>query len=305
MSLVVGDMAHLNYNHLYYFWMLVRKGSLAAAADALCVTPQTISGQIKLLEGRMGPLLAKRGRRLDTTELGRLVYRYADRMFNLSYELIDILDYKQAESVRFDVGVADALSKWVVAMLLRVASPPGVEVALSCFESRHELLLEELRSHKLDMIVSDCPIDSAAEPGLHSRAIAEYPLAFFCRDELTQPFPACLQERPLLLPSRKTAVGRELKTWLDEQGLNPSIGGEFDDSGLMLAFGSAGREIFVAPSVNNRQFEERFGVRCLGETEAVKERYYAIFAERMIQHPAVVRLCDLDPQSLQFDSFDH
>ncbi|MED5523963.1 transcriptional activator NhaR [Gallaecimonas pentaromativorans] len=299
-------MAHLNYNHLYYFWMLVRKGSLAAASEALCVTPQTISGQLKLLEGRMGPLLTKRGRRLDTTELGRMVFRYADRMFNLSYELIDILDYQKHESVRFDVGVADALSKWVVAQLLRVASPPDMEVALSCFESRHELLLDELKSHKLDMIVSDCPIDSAAEPGLHSRAIADYSLAFFCRDKLELPFPFCLEERPLLLPSRKTAAGRELKSWLDEQGLNPTIGGEFDDSGLMQAFGAVGREIFVAPAVNNQQFEQNFGVHCLGETDAVKERYYVIFAERMIQHPAVARLCNLEPETLRFHSFfDH
>ncbi|EKE68282.1 transcriptional activator NhaR [Gallaecimonas xiamenensis] len=299
-------MAHLNYNHLYYFWMLVRKGSLAAASEALCVTPQTISGQLKLLEGRMGPLLTKRGRRLDTTELGRLVFRYADRMFNLSYELIDILDYQRHESVRFDVGVADALSKWVVAQLLRVASPPDMEVALSCFESRHELLLDELKSHKLDMIVSDCPIDSAAEPGLHSRSIADYSLAFFCRDQLTQPFPACLEERPLLLPSRKTAVGRELKSWLDEQGLNPTIGGEFDDSGLMQAFGAVGREIFVAPAVNNEQFEQQFGVYCLGQADAIKERYYVIFAERMIQHPAVARLCNLETEALRFHSFfDH
>ncbi|WKE64973.1 transcriptional activator NhaR [Gallaecimonas kandeliae] len=299
-------MAHLNYNHLYYFWMLVRKGSLAAAAEALCVTPQTISGQLKLLEGRMGPLLTKRGRRLDTTELGRMVFRYADRMFNLSYELIDILDYQRHESVRFDVGVADALSKWVVALLLRVASPPDMEVALSCYESRHELLLDELKSHKLDMIVSDCPIDSAAEPGLHSRAIADYPLAFFCGDKLELPFPACLEERPLLLPSRKTAVGRDLKNWLDEQGLNPSIGGEFDDSGLMQAFGAVGKEIFVAPAVNNEEFERRFAVHCLGQIEDVKERYYVIFAERMIQHPAVARLCNLDLGALKFDRFfDH
>ncbi|WP_341503051.1 transcriptional activator NhaR [Gallaecimonas sp. GXIMD4217] len=298
-------MAHLNYNHLYYFWMVVRKGSLAAAAEALCITPQTVSGQLKLLEGRMGPLLTKRGRRLDTTELGRLVYRYADQMYNLSYELLDALDYQKLEEVRFDVGVADALSKWVVALLLREASPPGVEISFSCFESRHELLLDELRSHKLDMILSDCPIDSAAEPGLHSKALGEYPLAFFSRRPLDGPFPACLDGADLLMPGRKTAVGRQLKSWLDEQGLNPRIAGEFDDSGLMLAFGVAGDGVFVAPGVNNAQFAERFRVHCLGETRDIRESYYAVFAERMIQHPAVVRLCSLASRGLQFQSFDH
>ena len=28
-------MSHLNYNHLYYFWMTQKKGSVTAAAEAL------------------------------------------------------------------------------------------------------------------------------------------------------------------------------------------------------------------------------------------------------------------------------
>ena len=43
-------MSHLNYNHLYYFWMTQKKGSVTAAAEALFLTPQTVTGQIRLLE---------------------------------------------------------------------------------------------------------------------------------------------------------------------------------------------------------------------------------------------------------------
>ncbi|MGA6580571.1 transcriptional activator NhaR, partial [Providencia sp. NPDC089923] len=32
----------------------------------------------------------------------------------------------------------------------------------------------------------------------------------------------------------------------------------------------------------------------LGRLESVKEEYYVIFAERMIQHPAVQRVCNKD-----------
>ena len=50
-------MSHLNYNHLYYFWMTQKKGSVTQAAEALFLTPQTVTGQIKLLrseERRVG-----------------------------------------------------------------------------------------------------------------------------------------------------------------------------------------------------------------------------------------------------------
>ena len=63
-------MQHLNYNHLYYFWMVKRKRCVAKAAEALCLTPQTITGQMRLLENRLkGSLFKRVGRNLEATEL--------------------------------------------------------------------------------------------------------------------------------------------------------------------------------------------------------------------------------------------
>ena len=105
-------MSHLNYNHLYYFWMTQKKGSVTQAAEALFLTPQTVTGQIKLLEQRLGgKLLIRKGRSLEATELGQLVFRYADKMFSLSYEMLDIVNYRKESQILFDVGIADALSK--------------------------------------------------------------------------------------------------------------------------------------------------------------------------------------------------
>lgn len=42
-------MSHINYNHLYYFWHVYKEGSVVGAAEALYLTPQTITGQIKAL----------------------------------------------------------------------------------------------------------------------------------------------------------------------------------------------------------------------------------------------------------------
>ncbi|OXE34639.1 transcriptional activator NhaR, partial [Vibrio parahaemolyticus] len=89
-------MSHLNYNHLYYFWMVCKQGSVTKAADALFLTPQTVTGQIKALEERMkGKLTKRNGRTVEPTELGQLVFKYADRMFGLSYEMLDIVNYSQ------------------------------------------------------------------------------------------------------------------------------------------------------------------------------------------------------------------
>lgn len=105
-------MSHINYNHLYYFWHVYKEGSVVGAAEALYLTPQTITGQIRALEERLqGKLFKRKGRGLEPSELGELVYRYADKMFTLSQEMLDIVNYRKESNLLFDVGVADALSK--------------------------------------------------------------------------------------------------------------------------------------------------------------------------------------------------
>ncbi len=293
-------MSHLNYNHLYYFWMTQTKGSVTAAAEALFLTPQTVTGQIRLLEQRLGGRLFKRkGRQLEATELGHLVFQYADKMFSLSYEMMDVINYRKEDQILFDVGVADALSKRLASRVLLSVIPNDGSIHLRCYESTHELLLEQLRNHKLDMILSDCPIDSAQHAGLLSKKLGECGVSFFCKAPLPAlPFPACLMERKLLIPGRRTAMGRQLTRWFEEKALSPQILGEFDDAALMKAFGFFNQGIFVAPSIYQSEILEGEGVQLVGETLDLKEEYYVIFAERMIQHPAVKKICESDFSSL-------
>ena len=85
-------MTWLNYHHLHYFWMVAREGSIARASAQLQLAPPTISGQIHALEEALGEKLFTRvGRHLVLTEMGRIVFRYADEIFTLGRELIDTL----------------------------------------------------------------------------------------------------------------------------------------------------------------------------------------------------------------------
>ena len=70
----------MNYKHLHYFMQVAKTGSVLGASERLHVTPQTISGQIQLLEEQLGsPLFGKSGRGLVLTEAGRLALGYAER----------------------------------------------------------------------------------------------------------------------------------------------------------------------------------------------------------------------------------
>lgn len=294
-------MSHLNYNHLYYFWMVCKQGSVSKAADALFLTPQTVTGQIKVFEDRMGGALTKRnGRNISPTELGQLVYKYADRMFGLSYEMLDIVNYSQRSNILFDVGVADALSKRLVSKILLHAIPSDERIHLRCFESTHELLLEQLAQHKLDMIISDCPIDSAQNSGLFSRKIGESQMSLFTfGDVVGSDICELLQKYKLLVPGSRTAMGRNIQHWFEQQGVMPDILGEFDDVALMKAFARYQKNVlFLAPNAYRYEVKEDLSMSFISTIDDLKEEYFVIFAERMIQHPSVKRICEINFEQL-------
>ena len=247
-----------------------------------------------------GKLFKRQGRGLVPSELGQLVFRYADKMFMLSQEMLDIVNYRKESNLLFDVGVADALSKRLVSQVLETAVVVDNEqIHLRCFESTHEMLLEQLSQHKLDMILSDCPVDSSQQEGLFSLKLGECGISFFCRQPAPElPFPACLEQRKLLIPGRRSMLGRKLLNWFNTQGIQVEILGEFDDAALMKAFGMYHNAIFVAPTLYAQDTYNDDNVVEIGRIDSVQEEYYIIFAERMIQHPAVQRVCNKDFSAL-------
>ena len=78
----------MNFKHLHYFWVTAKAGGIVRAGEQLHTTPQTLSGQIKLLEAWLGrQLFRKSGRQLELTDEGRLALGYADQIFTLGAEM--------------------------------------------------------------------------------------------------------------------------------------------------------------------------------------------------------------------------
>ena len=93
---------------------VAKTGGVLRASEPLHMSPQTISGQIQLLEEALGSaLFAKSGRGLVLTEVGRLVLGYAEEIFSIGAELEDAVREhpKSGRLLEFRVGVADAVPK--------------------------------------------------------------------------------------------------------------------------------------------------------------------------------------------------
>ncbi len=288
----------INYKHLHYFLEVARHGSIARASEYLHLTPQTISGQISMLEERLGEaLFQKAGRNLVLTDTGRLVLSYADEIFSLGNELEQTLrNLPSDRPIDFKVGVVDVVPKTIAYRLLAPALALPDAVRIVCKENSIEELLAELALHRIDMVIADGPIPAGLNVRGYNHQLGECGISFLAKPalakKLKKDFPHSLNAAPLLLPSEINSVQGRLLQWLDSLHIYPRIVGEFDDSALMKAFGQAGTGVFIAPSAIAEEVAQQYDVHIIGETENVREQFYAISVERRISHPAVAAITE-------------
>lgn len=291
-------MSALNYKHLRYFWAVAKSGSIARASEQLHLTPQSISSQLSELEECLGVDLFRRvGRGLELTDSGRRILSYADEIFSLGDELLEVVrDESAIKSLPFIIGIADSVPKMVAYRLVEPALSLPEPVRLICREGRLTGLLAELSVHRLDMVIADRPMPPNLNVRGYSHLLGESDLSICASADLARRlgknFPQMLDGAPFLLPGEDVAIRVRLEQWLSANKLYPRIVGEFDDGALLKSFGKAGAGLFAAPTAVVGQVCEQYGVVVLGRIESITEQLYAITAERRLTHPAIVAISE-------------
>lgn len=288
----------LNLKHLRYFWSVASHGSIARAAEALYVTPQTISGQISELETQLGAKLFQReGRQLVLNETGRLVFSYADEMFRLGIELQDVLDGRTpGTAITVKVGVAMVVPKLLAYRVLEPVLKMPESVRLICHEAPLVDLLADLSVHKLDVVLADVPVNPALNIRAYNHSLGESGISFFAVPDqanvLREGFPDSLDGAPMLMPGSGSSLRRSLENWFERHALEPLVVAEFEDRALMKAFGERGSGVFTSPTAVEQDVLEKYGVEVIGRTQEIKEHFYLISPERRIKHPAVTAITE-------------
>lgn len=297
-------MDWLNYNHLYYFWVVAREGSIARARTVLHLTQPTISAQLRQLEEALEEkLFEKSGRGLILTEAGRVAFRYADEMFSLGRELRDTLrDRPTGRPQRATVGIADVIPKLVAYRILRSGLEPGHDVEMTFREGSTERLLEALGQHEVDLVLTDAPAGRTPHQA-HNQLAGTSGTSFLGSAVLVSEhgarFPRSLSGAPLLVPGAGTQLRRALETWFQERQIIPRRVGEFDDLALMTVFGTAGRGIFPAPTVIEKEIAAGSGLRVVGRAPELEQRYYLVSAGRKIRNPVVAAITNGAQKALE------
>ncbi len=289
---------HLNYRHLYLFWLVAKEGGLSRAAEREGLAVQTVSEQVRALERSLGhQLLKPSGRGVVLTEAGRAACARAEEIFRIGQHIADEVRQAATEPVlRLAVGLTDGLSKLAVHALLAPVLGDA-RLRLLCHEGESAHLLGELALHRLDLVLAGHGAPATPGLGLGSERLLSSPIVWmgppvWAEAAAGRPFPQCLDDLPLLLPTAHAALRLRLDAWFEQHGLRPHIVGEFEDSALLALFAERGLGVFPVSAAGAADLPRSHGLSSLGRCGDLHEEIHAIRARRGMHHPLVQRIVE-------------
>ena len=281
----------LNFRHLHYFWVVAREQHLTRAAQQLHVSQSAVSSQVRQLEDALGQtLFLREGRMLKLTEAGSLVLGYADSIFNLGAELLETLhvgDGRDAPELR--VGAVATLSRNFQQNLLRPVIG-NADLHLIVESASLEELIERLRVHKLDLVLSNRPVTADDQLPLNCRRVARQTVSLVGpprADREPFRFPEDLANSAVLLPGHSSEIRSQFDLLCQEIGVTPKIAAEVDDMAMLRLLARDSGGVAMVPEVVV-QDELKAGVLAkYCEIPDLHENFYAITAQRHFRSSAL------------------
>lgn len=284
-------MSWLNYHHLLYFRTIANEGGIARASEKLNVGQPALSAQLKTFESTLGHELFERtGRKLVLTEAGRVVLAYANQIFDLGQELLQVLaDGALSKRVAVNVGLQDCLPKRLaVSIVQRMTElfPCRVRIA----EGNASLLFGELAQHTLDVVIANQMPFAEELKGLRSKRVASLQVSIFGHPKfssLKKDFPQGLSGQPMVMPTIHSRTRHEVERWLQEQRVNPQIIVEAQDTAVQKSLALSGVGLVAAPESAVSELIESKQLVKIGVLNGVVEEVWLCTAERKIPNPVV------------------
>lgn len=288
----------LNYRHLQYFQAVAHEGGVTAASRVLHVSQPSISAQIRKLEEALGHRLFDRsGRSMTLTAEGKLVLEYADAIFRLGRELEQTVRGRwEGKPTRLAVGLSPTIPNLVAFHLLDAAFGLDDPVRMVVREHRTDRLLADLASHELDLLLADMPVPPTVSVRAFNHPLGSSPVDILgpplLVHRVAEGFPQSLDGEPFLVPAEGYALRRSLDDWFARLDIQPRVVAEVEDNDLINVLAEGGAGMFAAPTIIAHDIRVRYAVERAGRAEGLSERFYAITAERRLEHPAVLAITE-------------
>lgn len=271
-------MDKINFNHLYYFYLVAREGSIKNAADKVHVTQPTISDQLRLLEEYFdAKLFERKNRSLFLTKEGRLALSYAEKIFDMGADLTYRLRNKiEVPKANLDVGITHFMSHYFLYdKILPLFEQDNVSVRIKEGDRRH--LLADLEEGKIDILFTDNKDSLSSTMSSYRVGINKtFAVGHKKFRKHKKDFPHKLDEIPFFNYTNESFFKYEIELFFTKYGLNPKIIGEADEIDLFQVVTDKALAFTIVPEAAKNRFIRNKDIIVLGELTELQTSVWGI-----------------------------
>jgi DNA-binding transcriptional LysR family regulator len=149
----MGGFMQINLNQLKAFYFAAREKSVTKAAEILHVTQPAVTMQIKALDEALGlKLFRKYGKRLELTEAGKVLFRYAEKIFEIVEQMeFAVKGYRELARGSLTIGTTRSFARHLMPGLLSRFQDNFPEVKVILKEESSQQIADQLLEFKCDL----------------------------------------------------------------------------------------------------------------------------------------------------------
>ena len=283
-------MNWLNYHHLYYFYQIAKETSIANASKKLKTTQSSLSSQLKTLEESLGIKLFDRvGRKLVLTDKGQMVYKKAQKIFDMGDSLIHEVENNQlgATDRHFRVGAVSTLSKNIQQMFFSplLKSNSVIDMHSSDLSG----LLNRLENFDLDIIMTNY-LPNELDEKYRAVHIHSFSYCLVYTDKVSiKEVKEMIIKKGIALPKSDPYTNALLNKFIEQFGdISKIVKAQIEDTALLRLLAVEDEQFALIPKIG--VYKDLLGgrLKIVQTLEEAKESFY------LIARPESFDLMDID-----------
>jgi len=227
------------------------------------------------------------------TEIGKAALDYANEIFRLGDEMMEVLkDKSVTNETHLQIGALDSVPKNVILRLTKSAYRIA-PCTVSILEGKGDELFRELYAHRIDLILSNYPPPALEQKQVYSKSVAKSPVSVFGPSQfqsLRKSFPNSLNGKPFILPTAHSKLRHDLDHYFKLQGIHITPIAETQDTSLQRLMATEGLGLAPFPEIAIEELEREGKLKRIGRLKGVYEEIWLISAQRKLENPVAAEL---------------